>query len=71
MANEREPEVIALQRLLLEAAEMIHALRWNTDEGKAPPPPSAGAAADKLIADLLEYRRRLDALARTDRNAVH
>jgi hypothetical protein len=59
-----------LQQLLLEAAEMIHALRWNTDGGKAPPV-NAGHAADQLIADLLAYRRRLSPPACENKNPMH
>jgi hypothetical protein len=50
---------------------MIQALRWTTDEGKAPPPPNSGVAADKVIADLLEYRRRLNFAPCTPRNGLH
>jgi hypothetical protein len=71
MRNERDIVSTDLERLLLEAAEMIQALRWTTDEGKAPPPPNSGVAADKVIADLLEYRRRLNFAPCTPRNGLH
>lgn len=71
MGNDRDCGPADLDRLLLEAAEMIQALRWNTDDGKAPPPANSGIAADKVIADLLEYRRRLNSPPCTNRNGVH